>query len=89
MAATVEPDTTQHLTIHYEEGEDGWITATIEQEPAAISQGRTREEAYANVLDALHDLKHQPTPLERVAFALQAHVVEPLGEALQRRLAKR
>jgi predicted RNase H-like HicB family nuclease len=44
---------TLHLTIRYEEGEEGWIVASIPQVPGAMSQGRTREEARANVLDAL------------------------------------
>jgi hypothetical protein len=84
MAATVEHDTTQHLTIHFEDGAGGWVTATIEEEPAAISQGRTRDEAYANVLDALHDLRHQATPIERFAILLEARI-ELLAELVRRR----
>lgn len=41
------------LTIVYEAGEDGWIVASIPQVPGALSQGRTRAEARANVIDAL------------------------------------
>jgi hypothetical protein len=89
MATTAEPDTTQRLTIQYEDGGDGWVTATIVEEPGAISQGRTREEAYANVLDALRDLKHRPSLAERVALTIEARIVEPLSEILQRRLAQR
>ena len=33
--------------------EDGWIVARVLQVPGAISQGRTREEARENVIDAL------------------------------------
>jgi hypothetical protein len=88
MAATVEHDTTQHLTIHFEDGADGWVTATIEEEPAAISQGRSQEEAYANVLDALHDLRHEPTPLERFARAVEDRV-ERLAELLRERRTAR
>ncbi len=33
--------------------EDGWIVARILEVPGAMSQGRTREEAKENVLDAL------------------------------------
>jgi predicted RNase H-like HicB family nuclease len=44
---------TLQLTIVYEEGEDGWIVASLPEIPRAHSQGRTREEAKANVLDAL------------------------------------
>jgi predicted RNase H-like HicB family nuclease len=42
------------LTITYEEpDEEGWIVARVVEVPGAISQGRTREEARENVLDAL------------------------------------
>jgi predicted RNase H-like HicB family nuclease len=55
---------TLHLTIRYEDGEDGWILASIPQVPGALSQGRTREEARANVLDALR-LMLSPEPGEQ------------------------
>jgi predicted RNase H-like HicB family nuclease len=42
-----------NLTIRYEDGGDGWVLATIPEIPGAISQGRTRAEARANVIDAL------------------------------------
>jgi predicted RNase H-like HicB family nuclease len=42
------------LTITYEEpDETGWIVAAVAEVPGALSQGRTREEARANVIDAL------------------------------------
>ncbi len=41
------------VTIVYERGEDGWIVASIPEVPGALSQGRTRKEARANVVDAL------------------------------------
>jgi predicted RNase H-like HicB family nuclease len=45
---------TLRLTITYDEpDEDGWIVARVVQVPGAISQGRTREEARQNVIDAL------------------------------------
>ncbi|MEJ7826200.1 MAG: hypothetical protein WKF48_12265 [Solirubrobacteraceae bacterium] len=44
---------TVNLTIHFEDGGDGWTLATIAEVPGAISQGRTRAEARANVIDAL------------------------------------
>ncbi len=48
MTAAVE------FTIAYEgPDEDGWIVAQVLEVPGALSQGRTREEARANVLDAL------------------------------------
>jgi predicted RNase H-like HicB family nuclease len=42
-----------HLTIRYSGAGDGWVTAQIPEIPGAISEGKTREEARANVLDAL------------------------------------
>src|SRR5262249_27095508 len=44
------------VTIVYEEGEDGWIVASIPEVPGAHSQGRTRDEARANVIDALRGI---------------------------------
>jgi predicted RNase H-like HicB family nuclease len=44
------------LTIVYEDAGDGWIVATIPQMRGAISQGRTREEARENVIDALREV---------------------------------
>jgi predicted RNase H-like HicB family nuclease len=41
------------LTIRYSDAGDGWVTAQIAEIPAAISEGRTRQEARVNVLDAL------------------------------------
>jgi len=46
------------LTITYEDGESGFVVARILEIPAAMSQGRTREEARDNVLDALRELIH-------------------------------
>lgn len=44
------------LTVVYETGDDGWVLAEIPEVPGARSQGRTREEARANVIDALHGI---------------------------------
>ena len=45
---------TLRLTITYDDpDEDGWIVARVVQVPGAMSQGRTREEARENVIDAL------------------------------------
>lgn len=41
------------LTIVYEQGDDGWVIASIPEVPGAMSQGSTRDEARANVIDAL------------------------------------
>lgn len=85
MATTAPHDTSEdRLTIHYADAGDGWITARIEEEPAAVSQGRTRAEAYANVIDALHDLRHEPSLAERVAYTLEARIVEPIAGLLRR-----
>jgi predicted RNase H-like HicB family nuclease len=51
------------LTILYDQGEDGWIVASIPAVPGALSQGRTRAEARENVLDALA-LMLSPEPIE-------------------------
>lgn len=42
------------MTIAYDEpDEGGWIVARVLEVPGALSQGRTREEARENVIDAL------------------------------------
>lgn len=41
------------LTIIFEQGEGGLVVASIPAIPGVFSQGRTREEARANVIDAL------------------------------------
>ena len=51
------------LTILYEDGDDGWIIASIPAVPGVFSQGRDRPEARANVLDAL-TLMLSPEPIE-------------------------
>jgi predicted RNase H-like HicB family nuclease len=48
--------TSLRLTIVYEPGDDEWVVASIPEVPGANSQGRTREEARANVLDALQGI---------------------------------
>lgn len=87
MSATADStagrtDPTQ-LTVLYTRNADGWITAQIVEFPAAISQGRTEHEAWTNVLDALHELTHEPTTAERVAAVVQARVIEPISEAVE------
>lgn len=53
-----------HLTIQYSDAGDGWVTAQVAEIPGAISEGRTREEARSNVIDALDVLL---TPDEELA----------------------
>ncbi|HVT13008.1 MAG TPA: type II toxin-antitoxin system HicB family antitoxin [Fimbriimonadaceae bacterium] len=47
---------TGDVTVIYEWSDDGWWVAEIAEVPGAISQGRTKEEARDNVLEALHEL---------------------------------
>ena len=49
------------LTIVYEPGEEGWVIASIPEVDGVFSQGRTRGEARANVIDALR-LMLSPEP---------------------------
>jgi predicted RNase H-like HicB family nuclease len=43
------------LTIVFEQ-DDGWIVASVPEVPGAHSQGKTRDEARANVIDALRGI---------------------------------
>jgi predicted RNase H-like HicB family nuclease len=53
------------VTIAFEPpDEDGWIVARVLEVPGAMSQGRTRDEARENVLDALRTVL---TPDEELA----------------------
>ena len=45
-----------NLTIVYEDSGDGWIIASVPEVPGAHSQGRTREEARENAIDALRGI---------------------------------
>jgi predicted RNase H-like HicB family nuclease len=54
-----------HVTIVYEPDEDGWIVASVHEVPGVHSQGRTREAARANMIDALRgmlELRFGPAP---------------------------
>lgn len=44
------------VTIVYESGDDGWVVTSIPEVPGVHSQGRTRDEARANVIDALRGM---------------------------------
>lgn len=46
----------KELTNIFELGQNGWWIATIPEVPGAFSQGCTKEEARANVLDAMAEL---------------------------------
>jgi predicted RNase H-like HicB family nuclease len=61
-----------HLTIVYEKDPDSdWIVVSIPEVPGVHSQGRTREEARAMVLDALAGM-----------LELRAEEREPIGEMM-------
>jgi predicted RNase H-like HicB family nuclease len=66
-----------HLTIRYSDAGEGWVTAQVVEIPGAISEGSTREEARANVLDALatlltpdDELAGKPTPEDSESLTL-------------------
>jgi predicted RNase H-like HicB family nuclease len=70
MAASVD------FTISFDSpDEEGWIVARILEVPGAISQGRIREEAKENVLDALRTVL---TPDEELAGNAPESDREPL-----------
>lgn len=59
-----------HVTIVYETDEDGWIVASVPEVPGVHSQGRTRDDARANVIDALRgmlELRFGPHPSAEAA----------------------
>jgi predicted RNase H-like HicB family nuclease len=41
------------MSIRVEQGDDGFIVASVPEVPGALSQGRAREEARASIIDAL------------------------------------
>ncbi len=70
------------FTIAFDEpDEQGWIVARVLEVPGALSQGRTREEARENVLDALRTVltsddelagRHSGEDLEHLRFVAAA-----------------
>jgi predicted RNase H-like HicB family nuclease len=77
------PTDPAQLTFRYTSNPDGWVTAQITEFPEAISQGSTEHEAYLNVLEALHDLTHEPTLAERLAFTAQARLIAPIEDLIE------
>ena len=66
------------LTILFgEPDEDGWIVTSVHGVPGAMSQGRTRDEARENVIDALRLMLAPEEVDERVDWS------EPLDLLLQ------
>ena len=53
LGAPIASEASITYTAVFTPGEDGWICAQIAEVPEAISQGRTLEEAKANVTEAL------------------------------------
>ncbi len=70
---------TLRLRIEYEAGENGWVIAQIPAVPGAMSQGRTRDEARENVLDALQ-LLLSPEPAAEAGEGESVKSSQP-GEA--------
>jgi predicted RNase H-like HicB family nuclease len=66
---------TLQLTVRFEDAGEGWVLATIPEVPGAISQGRTRQEARTNVIDALRVVL---TPDEQLAGERVDEDAEPL-----------
>ncbi|MEX2448472.1 MAG: hypothetical protein WD404_06990 [Solirubrobacterales bacterium] len=60
--------------------EEGWIVARILEVPGAVSQGRTREEARENVLDALRTVLAPDEELSSEALAAFLHDRGLLGQ---------
>lgn len=70
MAASVD------FTISFDNPDEaGWIVARVLEVPGAVSQGRSREEARENVLDALQTVLTPDEELEgEVAEADREHL---------------
>ncbi len=67
---------TLQFTIRFDEpDDDGWIVAHVLEVPGAHSQGRTHEEARANVIDALLTAL---TPDEELIGSIPAGEIEHL-----------
>ena len=68
------------LTVIIQQGEDGWITGQIEQIPAVISQGRTREELKFMLRDALTFYLETQQQMTAEAYQGQAFSRENFGQ---------
>jgi predicted RNase H-like HicB family nuclease len=65
------------LTISFDEpDEEGWIVARVVEVPGAISQGRTREEARENVIDALRVMLSPDADEGRAAESVELVLAE-------------
>lgn len=62
-----------------EKSDDGWFVGQVEEEPAAISQGRTIEELMDNLLDAiklLHETNRESLKKEYAGRKVTRQVLE-------------
>jgi predicted RNase H-like HicB family nuclease len=97
---TVEMSTLQHLPVVLSPGEDGWILATCPVIPGCTTQGRTRDEALANIREAIElclgpRIVHPADPSRRLQWLLVRQTLtqavegsvstEPAEEARQAR----
>ena len=53
VAVAAEEATTLRLMVMFETDEDDWIVASCPALPGCLSQGRTQEEALANIKEAI------------------------------------
>ena len=65
----------KHLTAVYEKHGD-WYVAYLEEIPGVNTQGRTKEEAKANLEDALQEFLAANRELARQGFSGKAEVIE-------------
>ncbi len=67
-----------NLTAIIEKSEDGWFVGQIEEFPAAISQGKTKEELKANLIDAFMLLLETNKEITRKEFVNKRVIREDL-----------
>ncbi len=67
-----------NLTAIIEKSEDGWFVGQIEEFPAAISQGKTKEELKANLIDAFMLLLETNKEITRKEFINKRVIREDL-----------
>jgi predicted RNase H-like HicB family nuclease len=77
VAETTKQEAWRTYTAVLTPGEDGWICAQVAEVPEAISQGRTLEEAKANVSEALEWRRDEGEPLPEPAQVTVTPVTVP------------
>lgn len=63
------------FVVTLETGEDGWIVAECPSIPGCLSQGKTKEEALANIKEAIH-LCLEVRAEEGLPLTVETHEVE-------------